>query len=216
MKIIVTGATGTVGSEVVRQAIDDPSVERVTLLIRNSSDVTHPKIREIIHKNFLDYTGLEDIFKEHDACIWCLGISQTRVSKDTYHTITYEYTVAAGSAMLRTNPSITFLFLSGEGADSTEKSRVRFARIKGKTENALKTMNFSNLLIFRPGGIYPVVRNSNETLYKKMEIGFIKLMKFFAPFSVVNTDILARAMLRSIKQHNGKLTVGHRAIRQSS
>ncbi|MBL7699749.1 MAG: NAD(P)H-binding protein [Chitinophagaceae bacterium] len=214
MKIIVTGATGTVGSEVVRQAVLDDSIEQVTLLARNRSDLVHPKIRQIIHKDFLNYNGLEDVFRESDACIWCLGISQTRVSKQDYFIITYEYAVAAANAMLLANPQITFLFLSGEGADSTEKSRVRFARVKGQTENALKAMNFNKLIIFRPGGIYPVVRNANETTYKKMEIGFIKLMKFFAPFSVVNTDVLARAMLKSLVKCNGKMMVGHRAIRQ--
>lgn len=214
MKIIVTGATGTVGSEVVRQAVADDSVEQVTLLIRKPSDIKHPKIKELIHRDFLNYNGLENVFKENDACIWCLGISQTRVSKDEYFTITYEYAVAAAKAMLSANPRITFLFLSGEGADSSEKSRVRFARVKGQTENALKAMNFTRLVIFRPGGIYPVVRNAKESTYKKMEIGFIKLMKFFAPSSVVNTDVLAKAMLKSVSGADGKLMIGHRAIRQ--
>lgn len=214
MKIIVTGATGTVGSEVVRQAVADPSIEQVTILARRSPKVKHPKIREIIHKDFLHYDGLEEMFRESDACIWCLGISQTRVNKDEYFTITYEYAVAAARAMLAANPSITFLFLSGQGADSTEKSRVRFARVKGQTENELMKMDFQNLIIFRPGGIYPVTRSVDETLYKKFEISFIRLLKFLAPFSVVDTDVLARAMLKIIGQKKAKVILGHNAIQR--
>jgi uncharacterized protein YbjT (DUF2867 family) len=214
MKIIVTGATGTVGSEVVRQAITDDSIEQVTVLARKPAETKHTRIREVIHKDFLNYSGLENIFRENDACIWCLGISQSRVSKSDYFTITYEYAVAAGKAMLQSNPGITFLFLSGEGADSSEKSRVRFAKVKGQTENALKKMPFKNLIIFRPGGIYPVVRSKNETTYKKMEISVIRLMKLFAPFSVVNTDVLAKAMLKSIKINSGSMTYGHKSITQ--
>ena len=125
MKIIVTGSTGTVGSELVRESVTDDSIEKITLLARSPANITHPKIKEIIHKDFLHYTGLENVFKEADACIWCLGISQTKVSKEEYFKITHDYAVAAAKAMLVANPSITFLFLSGQGADSSEKSSVR-------------------------------------------------------------------------------------------
>src|SRR6476620_8475327 len=158
MKIIITGSTGTVGAELVRQAIADNDIEQVILLARNPSDTKHPKIREIIHKDFLNYSGLENVFKDADACLWCLGISQTRVSKEDYFVITYDYAVAAAKAMLAANPSITFLFLSGQGADSTGKSKILFARVKGQTENALRAMNFKKLMIFRPGGINAITR----------------------------------------------------------
>ena len=174
MKIIITGSTGTVGSELVREAVADNDIEEVILLARKPSEIKHPKIREIIHKNFLDYSGLENIFRETDACLWCLGISQTKVSKEDYFIITYDYAVAAAKAMLAANPAITFLFLSGQGADSTEKSRVRFAKVKGQTENALRAMNFRKLIIFRPGGINPVSKSKNASLNKKFEFLFIQ------------------------------------------
>ena len=214
MKIIITGSTGTVGSELVREAVADNDIEEVILLARKPSEIKHPKIREIIHKNFLDYSGLENIFMETDACLWCLGISQTKVSKDDYFIITYDYAVAAAKAMLAANPAITFLFLSGQGADSTEKSRVRFAKVKGQTENALRAMNFRKLIIFRPGGINPVSKSKNASLNKKFEFLFIQLMKVIVPWAVVNTDVLAKAMLKSIKQDNGQVILSHKMIRQ--
>jgi uncharacterized protein YbjT (DUF2867 family) len=214
MKIIITGSTGTVGSELVREAVADNDIEEVILLARKPSEIKHPKIREIIHKNFLDYSGLENIFRETDACLWCLGISQTKVSKEDYFIITYDYAVAAAKAMLAANPAITFLFLSGQGADSTEKSRVRFAKVKGQTENALRAMNFRKLIIFRPGGINPVSKSKNASLNKKFEFLFIQLMKVIVPWAVVNTDVLAKAMLKSIKQDNGQVILSHKMIRQ--
>jgi len=214
MKIIITGSTGTVGSELVKEAVADNDITEVILLARNPSETKHPKIREVIHKNFLDYSGLENIFRETDACLWCLGISQTKVSKEDYFIITYDYAVAAAKAMLAANPAITFLFLSGQGADSTEKSRVRFAKVKGQTENALRAMNFRKLIIFRPGGINPVSKSKNASLNKKFEFLFIQLMKVIVPWAVVNTDVLAKAMLKSIKQDNGQVILSHKMIRQ--
>jgi nucleoside-diphosphate-sugar epimerase len=213
MKIIITGTTGTVGSEVVRQAVADNDIDEVILLARKPSEIKHHKITEVIHTDFLNYDGLADIFGRADACIWCLGISQTRVSKDEYFTITYEYTVAAAKAMLASNPSIIFLFLSGQGADTSEKSTIRFAKVKGQAENALRKMNFKRLIIFRPGGIYPVSRNSNSSLYKKSEVAFIRLMKLIVPWTVINTDALAKAMLKSIKQDTGQVILSHNDIR---
>jgi nucleoside-diphosphate-sugar epimerase len=212
MNIIVTGTTGTVGSEVVRQAVADDSIKNIVSLARKECGINHPKVRNLIHTDFHKYTGLETEFRESDACLWCLGISQSRVSKNEYYQVTYEYTVAAARAMLATNPAIAFLFLSGLGADSSETSRVRFAKVKGQIENALKRMNFKSLFIFRPGGIYPVVRNNSDGIYKKFEILVIRLMKIFAPSKVIPSDVLAKAMLKSIKNKTGSVIMDHGSI----
>jgi putative NADH-flavin reductase len=102
-RIIVTGATGMVGSEVVRQAILDDEIEMVTAIVRKPLDIQHSKLKTIIHKDFNDYSNISDLFKQRDACIWCLGISQYQVSKNDFEMITYNYTVEAAKAMLNVN-----------------------------------------------------------------------------------------------------------------
>src|ERR1700716_3166945 len=99
MKIIVTGASGLVGAEVVRQAMMDNEMDEITALVRRPLDISHvpkqggEKLRIVVHQNFLTYSTSAELFKEQDACLWCLGISQSQVSKEEYHTITYEYTL---------------------------------------------------------------------------------------------------------------------------
>jgi uncharacterized protein YbjT (DUF2867 family) len=209
MNIIITGATGMVGSEVVRQAIEDPAIEKIVLLIRNASAFSHLKVRQVIHSDFTSYTGLDDIFKETDACLWCLGISQSRVSKSEYYTTTHDYAVAAAKAMLAANPDMAFVFLSGQGADSSERSFVRFAKVKGQAENSLARLNPKKLFIFRPGGITATNRNKKESAYKKFEILMVKIMAAVFPWSVISTKDLAIAMLKVAGKGFNKIILSH-------
>src|SRR5690349_11759517 len=100
MNLLITGATGMVGSEAVRQALLDPSIQRVTALVRRPLTIQHPKLQVVLHHDFLNYVGLEDLFRRHDACLWCLGISQTQVSTAEYRRITHDFTLASARAML--------------------------------------------------------------------------------------------------------------------
>ena len=205
MKIVVTGATGTVGSEVIRQAIRDKDIHEVIALTRRSIDIHHPKLQTIIHKDFLNYSGLDPLFKNADACIWALGISQTQVSKEEYEVITHDYAIAAAEAMLDANPAISFLFVSGGGADSSEKSKTLFARIKGKTENALKRLPFIQLIIARPGGIKPVHRNPNAPFIIKLMIPLFPIFEWLAPSHVISSVELAKVLLHLVKKGSDQL-----------
>ena len=149
---------------------------------RRTLTLQHPKLHPIIHDNFLDYTTVKSIIAAQDACLWCLGISQTQVSKEQYHVITHDYAVAAGHAMFQANPNITFLFLSGDGADPTGKSRTLFARVKGKTENALQNLHFENFYIARPGGIRPINKNPNTAFLYKLFIVLFCFCHYFFHF----------------------------------
>ena len=169
MKLLVTGATGMVGSEVVRQAVLDPECQTIIALVRKPLSIQHPKLKTVLHQDYLDYASLTDVFRDVDACLWCLGISQSLVSKEEYHVITHDYAVAGAQAMLAANPKLTFVFVSGKGADPTEQSRVLFARVKGKTENVLRRLPFKQLVIARPGGIKPT--HPKPTLHSSKNSG---------------------------------------------
>ena len=204
MKILVTGITGTVGSEVLRQAILDKDIEEVIALGRSAPEMVHPKIKFVEHKNFLDYTGLENTFRNVDACLWCLGISQLQVTKEQLHIITYDYTIAAAKAMIAANASITFMFLSGEGADPSGKSKTAFAKEKGATENALSEMPFKHLYIARPGGIQAIHRHNKMPFAYKIMIPFYPVIKLLAPSVMIDSVMLAKALLKIVKDGGDK------------
>ena len=204
MKILITGATGMVGSEAVRQAILDPDIEKITALVRRPLDIQDAKLITITHRDFLDFSSLTDVFQDHDACLWCLGISQTKVSEEAYHTITYDYTMAAAKAIVQSNPDCTFIFVSGMGADPTMKSRTLFARIKGKTENDLQKLSIKNMYIVRPGGIQPVHKNTNASWQEKMLYPFLPLLRMIAFSLVISSVELAQVMLYIVKHGSEK------------
>ena len=214
MKIIVTGATGMVGAEVVRQAILDKDISEITCIVRKPMELNHPKIKTILHQNFLDYSGLEDVFKNNDACLWCLGISQTQVTKEQYVVITYDYTIAAANAMVKTNPNLTFMFLSGQGADNSEQSKTIFARIKGKTENALLKLPFKKLFNVRPAGIKPIHKNPNTALANKIMIPLFPIFEIITPSFVIASDVLAKVMLHITKNGYNKTTIENKELKE--
>ena len=138
--------------------------------------------------------------KNNDAFFWCLGISQSQVSKTEYEKITYDYTIAAASKVATVNSGIKFIFLSGAGADSSETSKTLFARVKGKTENRLKSMSLNKLYIVRPGGIKPLHKNPNTAFINKVMYLIFPLLEIIWPSMLIGSDTLAKAMLWIAKQ----------------
>ena len=196
IKAIIFGATGLVGSAVLLQCMKHSEVESITVISRKSKGIQHEKLKEIIHDNFLDYSGLEDQLKGFNACFYCLGVSQLQVSnEDEYHRITYDFTIAAAEILLRLNPEITFCFLSGSGTDSTEKSRMMWARIKGKAENAISKMNFKKVYHFRPALIFPKDGIKHSTTMTKILWPFYPVLNMLFPAFILNTTQFGLAMI---------------------
>jgi nucleoside-diphosphate-sugar epimerase len=153
MKVILFGATGMVGQGALRECLLDPGVEKVLAIVRRATGQRHEKLREIVHRDFLDFSGIEGELAGYDVCLFALGVSSAGMSEPDYVRVTYDVTMAAASAILRRNPALTFVFVSGASTDGTEKGRVMWARVKGRTENALLRLPFKASYMFRPA--YP-------------------------------------------------------------
>ncbi len=148
IRAVIFGATGLAGSSVLDECLKHQGVSR------RSTGKKHRKLEEIIHRNFLDYSSIENDLREHNTCFYCLGVSQTKVrDEERYHEMTYDFTIAAAKTISKLNQDLTFCFLSGAGTDPTMKSRFMWARIKGKAEKDLESIPLKKLYIFRPGFI---------------------------------------------------------------
>ena len=157
MKInaIITGTTGMVGEGVLMEALLHPDVEKVLVINRRSCGVTHPKLTEILHADFLDLSIVSEKLVGYNACFFCLGVSSVGMKEDVYYSMTYTLTMHMADILSGQNPEMTFCYISGAGTDSTEKGRLNWARVKGKTENDLMKLPFKKVFAFRPGFMLP-------------------------------------------------------------
>ncbi len=156
IKAIITGATGMVGEGVLHVCLNHPDVEHILIINRKPSDVRHPKLKEVIHTDFYDLSPIEDQLIGYNACFFCLGISSVGMKATDYFKVTYTLTMHVAETLSRHNPNVTFCYISGAGTDSTEKGRIMWARVKGKTENDLMKLPFRDVFAFRPGFIKPI------------------------------------------------------------
>lgn len=199
MKVIIFGATGMVGQGALRACLADPRIEQVLVIGRTPIGLSRPKLRELIRADLTDYADIEADLTGYDACFWCLGISSLGMDEPSYTRTTFDLTLAAATTLSRLNPAMTFVFISGGGADSSERGRVMWARIKGKTENALRRLPFKAVYIFRPGIIQPLQGIRSKTasyrLIYRLAGPLFSLLKWMAPHWVLTTDSLARAMI---------------------
>src|SRR5882757_9321137 len=156
MKVILFGATGMVGQGVLRECLVDPGVTGVLVVGRSPTGQSNAKLREIRHDNFLDFSAIEPQLTGFDACFFCLGVSSIGMTEERYRAITYDITLAAAKTLVRLNPGMVFTYVTGRSTDSTEQGPVRWARVKGKTENDLLKLPFKAAYMFRPAGIQPL------------------------------------------------------------
>jgi uncharacterized protein YbjT (DUF2867 family) len=155
MRVIIFGASGMIGAGTLIECLADPRVTSVVVIGRTPTGVTHPKLREVLHTDFFDYSALTAEFANADACFFTLGTTAVGKDEATYTRLTFDLTLAAASAMATANPAMTFCYVSGDGTDSSEKGRTMWARVKGMTENALLALPFTASYMFRPALIFP-------------------------------------------------------------
>jgi uncharacterized protein YbjT (DUF2867 family) len=199
MKVILFGATGMVGQGVLRECLLDPEVEQVLVVGRTATGQQHAKLRELVHKNLLDFSGVEKEFAGYDACFFCLGISSAGMSEPDYRRVTYDMPMAAAQTLVRLNPGMTFIYVSGAGTDSTERGRSMWARVKGEAENALLKLPFKAAYMFRPAFIQPMHGVTSKTkLYRAIYAvmgPLYPVWKMLFPKYVTTTEQVGRAMI---------------------
>jgi uncharacterized protein YbjT (DUF2867 family) len=200
MKVILFGATGMVGQGSLRECLLDPGVESVVAVGRSPTGQRNAKLREIQHNNFFDYSAIESELGGFDACFFCLGVSSVGMSEASYRHLTYDLTLAAATALSKRNPGMVFIYVTGQGTDSTEQGRLMWARVKGKTENDLRKLPFKAAYMFRPAAIQPLHGIRSKTAWTQAfyfaTAPVLTLLHRVAPKYVTTTERLGRAMIK--------------------
>ena len=202
LKVIITGATGMVGKGVLLECLIRAEVTSVLVINRKPIDIQHEKLTEILHRDFFDLSSIEDQLMGYDACFFCLGVSAFRMSEPDYSKITYDLTLHFAETVLMKNPGIQFCYVSGQGTDSSENGRVMWARVKGRIENKLLSMPFSNAFMFRPGFIQPMKGIKSSTkLYNALYAlfkPFYPILKTIFPKQITSSPQLGNAMINIV------------------
>ena len=220
MNIVLFGATGMIGQGVLRDCLLAPDVDAVLVVGRSTTGVRHAKLREIVRTDLSNYEGLEAELSGVNACFFCLGVSSSGMSEAEYERITYAITVAAAAVLSRLNPRMTFVYVSGAGTDISEKGRIMWARVKGRTENALLNMPFAAAYMFRPGFIEPLHGATSKTrmyrVFYTLTRPLLPLLRRAFPNHVLTTEQMGRAMLQLVRNGYPKRVLEIRDIRAAA
>jgi uncharacterized protein YbjT (DUF2867 family) len=208
MKVIIFGATGMVGAGVLRECLLDPGAENVLTVGRNATRQKHEKLREIVHKNLVDLSAIEEELRGYDACFFCLGVTSMGMTEGEYRKVTYDIAMEAAETLVKLNPGMTFVFVSGAGTDTSERGRVMWARVKGATENALLRLPFKGAYMFRPAAIQPLHGIKSKTRWYQLVYDalwpVLSLAKRVLPQYVTTTEQVGKAMLAVARRDGGR------------
>jgi len=202
-RLVVVGASGMVGGYTLRYALKNATVGSVTTIGRKTLGISHPKLTDVVHRDFADCSSLAETLSGQDAAVFCLGAYTGAVSDAELHTITVDYTVEFARVLHGRSPDAAFSFLSGNGADSTGRSRMPFARYKGEAENALLAAGFPHVYLFRPAYIYPVEPRKEPNFSYRLLRATYPAFRILFPNQVIRADDLARAMVDAAVRGTG-------------
>jgi uncharacterized protein YbjT (DUF2867 family) len=203
-RLVIIGATGMVGGYALRYALENAAVGRVTAIVRRELGISHPKLQEVLHRDFADCSALSEALSGQDAAVFCLGVYTGAVTDAELRTITVDYTIEFARVLRGSSPNAAFSFLSGSGADPTGRSRMPFARYKGEAEKALLAAGFPSVYLFRPAYIYPVEPRNEPNFTYRLLRGIYPAFRMLLPNQVIRADDLARAMVDVVVRGTGE------------
>ena len=197
IRAIITGATGMVGEGVLHECLQHEDVEAVLVINRKPCGIIHPKLKEVIHTDFFNLSSIEQQLANYNACFFCLGVSSVGLKEPEYTRLTYTLTMNFAETVLKQNSDMTFCYISGASTDSSEKGRMMWARVKGKTENDLMKLPFKQVYNFRPGVIEPTKGLKNTLVYYKYFGWLIPIIKLAAPNYITSLNQIGLAMINA-------------------
>jgi len=186
-----------VGEGVLHECLLHDDVEKVLVIGRQPCGISHPKLKEIIHKNFFDITPIESQLAGYDACYFCLGVTSIGKKEEEYAKLTHTLTIHVASIISKLNPHMVFCYVSGAGTDSTEQGRSMWARVKGKTENDLMKLPFKRVYNFRPGIMRPTKGLKNTLGAYKYLSWLFPIMELLTPKSICSLKEVGLAMINA-------------------
>lgn len=199
MKVLIFGATGMVGQGVLRECLQAEDVTLVQTVGRTATGQQHAKLRELEHRDMFDYCAVESALQGFDACFYCIGVTSSGTDEAQYTRLTFDLALAAANTLARLNPQMTFVYVSGAGADSSETSRTMWKRVRGRLENALQRLPFTAVYVLRPGLIQPLHGIRSKTgayrWFYSLSRPLLPLLRAVLPDMVLSTTIMGRAML---------------------
>lgn len=198
IKIILTGATGMVGEAVLLECLDHPAVAEVLVLSRKHYEISHPKVKELLVPDLADLSGVEAQLSGYDACFFCAGVSSLGMNEEKYTRITYDLTLSVANMLVTRNPEMVFCYVSGSHTDSTEHGSLMWARVKGRTENALLRLPFRKVYNFRPGLMKPTREQKNVPGLFKAALALYPLFKLLMPSQLLTMKEVGDAMINSV------------------
>ncbi|MGZ3862729.1 MAG: NAD-dependent epimerase/dehydratase family protein [Bacteroidia bacterium] len=194
VRVIITGATGMVGEGVMHECLQNPEVEQVLVINRKTVGITHPKLKEVLHPDFSDFTSVEDQLRGYNAAFLCMGITSIGASEELYTKITHDYTLALTKTLVKLNPETVICYVSGKGTKQ-EPSKNMWIRVKGRTEKDLLEGG-KHAYMFRPGYIKPMKGMKNTyKMYKALDWFMFPLMKVLAPGAACTLQEIGKAMI---------------------
>jgi uncharacterized protein YbjT (DUF2867 family) len=196
LKVIITGTTGMVGEGVMHECLQHPGIAEVLLINRRPSGHAHPKMQEMVHADFHNLLPVADVLQGYDACFFCAGVTSLGKNEADYTRLTFDLTMHVAKTLAERNPGMTFCYVSGAGTDSSERGKLMWARVKGRTENALQRLPFKAVYLFRPGIIIPTKGLKNTLGFYKYLGWLLPLFRLLTPGSISSLREIGLAMIR--------------------